>query len=141
MKTKILALAAAALAVSGALSVPAFAGDGHASHKLTTAEKGEAKLAKLLEGRTAGKPVNCITTLNSSDLQVIDETALVYKTGKTVYVARPSHPKQLRRDDILVTKRTGSQLCTNDSIRTVDRSGGFSTGAVFLDHFVPYTKG
>lgn len=141
MKTRILALAAA-LAVSGSLAVPAYAGaDAHAGHKLTTAEKGEAKLAKLLAGRTAGKPVSCITTLNSSDLQVIDETALVYKAGKTIYVARPSHPKQLRRDDILVTKRTGSQLCTNDSIRTVDRSGGFSTGAVFLDHFVPYTKG
>ncbi|MES2564192.1 MAG: hypothetical protein V4637_15900, partial [Pseudomonadota bacterium] len=44
--------------------------------------------------RHAGEPVNCITTLNSSDLQVIDETALVYKTGKTIYVARPTHPKQ-----------------------------------------------
>jgi hypothetical protein len=137
MKSQILALAAAALAVS-AVAVPAYAGDGP---KLTTAEKGEAKLAKLLAGRTAGEPVNCITTLNSSDLQVIDETALVYKAGKTIYVARPTHPKQLRRDDVLVTKRTGSQLCTNDSMHTVDRSGGFTTGVVFLDSFVPYTKG
>jgi hypothetical protein len=137
MKTKILALAAAALAVS-AVAVPAYAGEGH---KQTTAEKGEAKLAKLLEGRTAGEPVNCISAFNSSDVQVIDETALVYKAGKTIYVARPSHPKQLRRDDVLVTKRTGSQLCSNDSMHTVDRTGGFTTGAVFLDDFVPYTKG
>jgi hypothetical protein len=138
MKTKILALAAAAMAVSGSLAVPAYAGDGH---KQTTAEKGEAKLAKLLEGRTAGTPVNCISAFNSSDVQVIDETAVVYKTGKTIYVARPTNPKQLRRDDILVTKRTGSQLCSNDSMHTVDRTGGFPTGPVFLDDFVPYTKG
>lgn len=138
MKTRILALAAAAMAVSGAFAVPAHAGDGH---KLTIAEKGEAKLAKLLEGRTAGTPVNCVSAFNSSDIEVIDETAVVYKRGKTIYVARPTHPKQLRRDDILVTKRIGSQLCSNDSMHTVDRTGGFPTGSVFLQNFVPYTKG
>ena len=133
MKYKLLALAAAALAVSGAASVPAYAGQ-------TTAEKGEAKLAKLLEGRVAGNPVSCITAYNSSDMQVIDETAIVYKQGGTIYVARPTDPKSLRRNDILVTKRTGSQVCVNDSMHMVDQSGGFLTSVVFLDKFVPYTK-
>jgi hypothetical protein len=39
-----------------------------------------------------------------------------------------------------VIERFGSQLCTTDIIRTVDRSGGYITGAVFLGDFVPYTK-
>jgi hypothetical protein len=133
MKNQILALAAAALAVYGAVAAPAFAGQ-------SVAEKGEAKLAKLLEGRVAGEPVNCISAFNSSDVEVIDETALVYKAGKTIYVARPTNPRSLSRNDVLVTKRTGSQLCSNDSMHTVDRTGGFTTGPVFLEKFVPYTK-
>jgi hypothetical protein len=133
MKNKILALAAATLAVSGIASVPAYAGQA-------TAEKGEAKLAKMLEGRVAGKPVNCISGYNSSDMQVIDETAIVYKQGGTIYVARPTNPSSLRKNDILVSKRTGSQVCVNDSMHMVDQTGGFMTSVVFLDKFVPYTK-
>ncbi len=36
--------------------------------------------------------------------------------------------------------RFGSQLCTQDVIRTVDRYSGFTTGAVFLREFTPYKK-
>jgi hypothetical protein len=133
MKNKILALAAAALAVSGVASVPAYAGQ-------TAAEKGAARLAKLIEGRTAGTPVKCVSAFDSSKIQVIDGTAIVYDAGKTVYVGRPTDPKVLDRNDVLVTKRTGSQFCANDSMRMVDRSNGFTTGVVFLDNFVPYTK-
>lgn len=133
MRNKLLALAAAAFAVSGAMSVPA--------HAESIAEKGAAKLDKLLAGRVAGEPVNCISGWNSSKIQVIDETAIVYDAGETIYVGRPTNPKSLRRTDALVTQRTGSQMCANDSMRTVDRSGGFTTGVVFIDNFVPYRKG
>ena len=37
-------------------------------------------------------------------------------------------------------ERFGSQLCSNDVMRTVDRTGGYVTGPLFLDDFVPYTK-
>ncbi len=76
----------------------------------------------------------------SSNLQLIDATAIVYDAGRTIYVARPKNPRSLDADDILVIKRTGSQLCKQDIIRTVDRSFGFTTGVVFLGDFVPYTK-
>lgn len=107
----------------------------------TRAEKGEARLAKMLEGRTAGEPVSCISTLRSSNLETIDHTAIVYDAGKTIYVARPANPKDLGPWDIVVIKRTnGSQLCANDIIYTVDQGTGFRTGAIFLENFVPYTK-
>jgi hypothetical protein len=107
----------------------------------TRAEKGEARLAKMLEGRTAGEPVSCISTLRSSGLETIDNTAVVYDGGKTIYVARPTNPKDLGPWDIVVIKRTnGSQLCANDIIYTVDQGTGFRTGAIFLNDFVPYTK-
>lgn len=131
MKTIFKTLAGAALACSIA-AVPAQAE--------TRAEKGQKELAKMLEGRVAGQPVSCINQNRTDRLKVIDQTAIVYDAGKTIYVARPSDPRSLDDNDILVINRFGSQLCTNDMIRTVDRSAGFMTGVVFLDDFVPYTK-
>jgi len=106
----------------------------------TSAEKGEAELARLIDGRTAGEPVNCISALNSSRIRIIEHVGVVYDAGKTIYVARSDDPKALGPWDVPVFQRFGSQLCTNDVIRTVDRSTGMQTGVVFLDDFVPYTK-
>ena len=123
------------------LAGAALALTGTAASAATTAEKGEARLARMLEGRTAGEPVGCITTLRSSKLQVIDEVGLVYDAGETIYVARPTDPRMLRRTDALVMERfSPSRLCVDEPIRTVDRHGGYFTGVVFLQDFVPYTR-
>lgn len=100
--------------------------------------EGEARLAKLIEGKVAGEPRSCIPARINSNLTIIDETALVYDAGNTVYVARPENPSSLDSSDILVIERFGSQICSQDIIRTIDRSLGFTTGAVFLNEFVPY---
>lgn len=130
MKTFGIILAGAALALTGA----------SAANAETLTEKGEAKLARMLEGRTAGEPVSCISAMRSNSLQVIEHVGLVYDAGDTIYVARPSDPNQLGRNDVVVIQRFGGQLCDTDVIRTVDRYQGYTTGAVFLDKFVPYTK-
>lgn len=102
--------------------------------------EGEARLAAMLEGRTAGEPQSCISATIDSRLKVIDETAVVYDAGRTIYVARPENPQSLDSQDVLVINRFGSQLCKQDVIRTVDRTLGFTTGAVFLGDFIPYTR-
>jgi hypothetical protein len=130
MKTISTILAGAALALSGA---------GAASAE-TLAEKGEAQLAKMIEDRTAGEPVSCINTFGSDRIRVIEHVGIVYDAGKTIYVARATDPRSLGPWDIPVIQRYGSQLCKTDIIRTIDRSGGFITGMVFLEDFVPYTK-
>ena len=130
MKTLATILAGAALAMAGATAASA-----------RSAEENEARLARMLEGRTAGEPVSCISALNSSRIEVIEDVALVYDAGDTIYVARPSDPRSLGRNDVIVINRFGGQLCNNDVIRTVDRYQGFTTGAVFLDKFVPYKRG
>lgn len=115
---------------------------GTAASAATVAQKGEERLARLLEGRTAGEPVGCITTMRSNGLKVIDEVGVVYDAGETIYVARPADPRMLRRSDVLVLDRfSPSRLCTNEPMRTVDRHGGYFTGVVFLEDFVPYKKG
>jgi hypothetical protein len=134
MKTfKALTTFAALLAVAAAAP---------AADKQTREEKNEEKLAKLLEGRVAGEPVSCIPSFQTNDLQVLDGVALVYGKGETIYVARPTRPDSMRVrwDDVIVINRMGGQLCHTDIIRTVDRMTGFTTGALFLDRFVPYKK-
>ena len=107
----------------------------------TRAEKGEAELAKILEGRVAGEPVRCINQHRSRNLEIIDETALVYRDGDTIYVSRPAHPASLDDMDILLIEKWGtSRLCSNDHIKMLDRGSGFVSGIVFLEDFVPYTK-
>lgn len=128
---KPLALAAAAL---GLLAAPALA------EEPTEPTRGEAKLAKMLEGRVAGEPRNCIRTLGSRNLTQIDGTALVYRDGKTIWVNYTRNPESIDDSDVMVIRRfDGSSLCRTDQIELVSRIGGFFSGALFLDDFIPYT--
>lgn len=105
-------------------------------------QTGEERLAKMLEGRTAGAPVDCIRTMPNTDMTVIDGTAIVIKRGSTLYVNRTSDPQSLDDDDGLLLKRfgDGGQLCSIDTMTKFDRVSHFYTGNVFLSEFVPYTK-
>ena len=130
MKTFATILAGAALAVSGVSPASAE----------TLAERGEARLAEMLQGRVAGEPVSCITPNRSRNLQVIEHVGVVYDDGDTIYVARPSNPRSLGSMDVPVIERFGSQLCKQDLTKTIDRYDGHVSGVVFLSDFVPYTK-
>ena len=102
---------------------------------------GEEQLAKLIDGRVAGKPVNCIRLTNVQSSTVIDKTAIVYGSGSTLYVQRPrTGASSLDSNDILVTQLTTSQLCSIDVVQLRDRNGHFWRGFVGLDQFVPYTR-
>jgi hypothetical protein len=104
--------------------------------------EGEAKLAKLLEGRAPGKPVHCINLRATDSSEIIDGTAIVYKgPGGRLYVNRPrGGADNLRRDDVLVTKTVTSQLCNIDAVTLVDSLSRFPRGFVNLGDFVPYAK-
>lgn len=102
---------------------------------------GEAELAKLLEGRVAGEPRDCISLAGARSSQIVDGTAIVYRSGGTLWVNRPrSGADSLRDDDVLVTRTTGSQLCSIDTVQLHDRVGHFWRGFVALGEFVPYRK-
>ena len=121
----------AALAALGMSSVPATAGE-----RLT----GEQKLAKMLEGRVAGKPKSCVDTYRNRQSQIIEGTAVVYGSGRTIWVNRTEHPQDLDRWDAMVTKQFGTRLCRQDIVTTFDTSSGMYTGNIFLTDFVPYTR-
>lgn len=128
----------AALALIGAQ--PALADDEQGAEAVAMT-KGEERLAKLLEGRVAGEPQNCIRQRLNDNLTVIEETAYVYGRGKTIYVQRTQDPERIDRNDTLVQRRfNGNQLCRQDLVTTIDPVLGFFTGAVFFDDFIPYTR-
>lgn len=130
---KKLAIAATFAAGTALLAVPA----ADARTKLT----GEQKLAKMLEGREAGKPVRCIPYSQTQNTTVIDKTAIVYRVGSTLYVNRPTNVDRLTDDDIMVTKLYTSQLCSTDTIQLRDRFAGHMwNGFLGLNEFVPYRK-
>jgi len=121
----------AAVAACGLAAAPALA------DRLT----GEEKLAKMLEGRVAGEPASCISTLRSGrSLQIIDKTAIVFREGRTLWVNRTANPETLDSDDYLVIRHmgSGSRLCRLDNVTSQSQTGNFFTGAIFLEDFVPY---
>ncbi|HEX8668608.1 MAG TPA: hypothetical protein VF727_09595 [Allosphingosinicella sp.] len=104
--------------------------------------KGEAKLAKALQGRVAGEPVDCLYLQDIRSSRIIDRTAIVYEgRGGKLYVNRPdAGADALDGFDVLVTHTSTGQLCDVDVVQLYDPSAQFQTGLVFLGRFVPYTK-
>jgi hypothetical protein len=100
----------------------------------------ELQLQKVLAGRVAGKPTDCINLSSVNSTQIIDGRAIIYKAGGKVYVNEPrSGAETLRDDDILLTQTFGSQLCSIDSVKLLDRGARFQRGFVTLGKFVPYS--
>ena len=127
LKPALLALASASL-----LAAPA------AAERATP----EMRLAKALEGRVAGEPVDCLNLRDIRSSRIIDRTAIVYETsGGTLYVNRPeAGAESLDRWDTLVTDTHSSRLCDVDVVKLYDTSAGIQTGFVFLGDFVPYRR-
>jgi len=131
-KLRLAALAAAPLAL-GAL--PGSASAGH------RAETGEQRLARLLEGRVAGEPRDCIDLQRIRGSRIIDDTAIVYDAGSTLWVNRPRGGAEiLDRRDVMVTRPFGTRLCSIDTVDLIDSGARFPRGFVSLGAFVPYRK-
>ena len=124
------------IALAAAASVLALA-PAQAGPRLTP----EQRLAKQLEGRVAGEPVDCINLRSIRSSRIIDDTAIVYEVGNTIYVNRPrSGQESLDSWDTMVTRTFGNQLCSIDTIKLVDPGSRMLSGIVFLGDFVPYKK-
>ncbi|EAQ28802.1 hypothetical protein NAP1_14423 [Erythrobacter sp. NAP1] len=135
-----IAPAAAIAALAMVASQPALA-EEHSDAEATEMTEGEERLAKMLEGRVAGEPRRCIRNTLNQPVTIIDETAIVYGRGNTIYVQRTKNPESIDDRDALVSRRfNASQVCRLDIVNTIDPFNGFFTGAVFFDDFIPYTR-
>jgi hypothetical protein len=138
---KSFAAAALALVIASPATAQDAAPDIEAEAEAAPMSKGEKRLAKLLKGRVAGEPTNCIRTLPSQRMQTIDGTAYIYGSGNTIYVQRTRSPDQINDNYAMVINRfNASQLCRMDIATTIDPITGIFTGTVFFEDFVPYSR-
>ncbi len=101
-----------------------------------------AELARAVEGRTAGEPVDCLNLRDIRSTRIIDRTAIIYETRNgTIYVNKPDGgARSLDKWDVLVTDTHSTQLCDVDVVRLFDTAARMETGFVNLGEFVPYRK-
>jgi hypothetical protein len=102
----------------------------------------EAELARALEGRVAGAPVDCLNLRDIRSTRIVDRTAILYEgPGGTLFLNRPdAGQSSLNGWDVMVTDTHGDRLCSIDVVQLYDRGLQMRTGSVFLGEFVPYRK-
>ena len=98
----------------------------------TRAPQAARELAHTLAGYTPGKPLNCIRSFRSTDMQIIDEWTILFKDGRTIYVQNP--PGGCNGlgfgQYALVTRQFGpNQLCRGDINQLVDPRTGMGGGS------------
>lgn len=102
---------------------------------------GEAELARALEGRVAGEPVDCVNLRAVRSSRVIRGTALLYDAGSVIYVNRPrAGAEALDNWSAQVSRPFNNRLCSIDPVQMIDLVTGSYHGTVFLDEFVPYRR-
>ena len=124
MKPAIFAIALLALAVTPAAA---------------QTNRGEAELARLLEGRIAGPPERCLNLRRARLVRIVHRTAYVFRESGRLYVNRPMNPEALDWRDTLVSWRLSPFTCAGDLIRMTDRYSGI-TRLVRAGPFVPYRE-
>ncbi|MDF7774668.1 hypothetical protein P1X14_05365 [Sphingomonas sp. AOB5] len=104
-------------------------------------ERQEERLAKRLEGMTAGKPQTCLPRDRVGEIKFYNDTAVYVQSRNRVWVNKTNGGCRGTSDDILIIKTYSGQYCRGDIIETRSRGGpGFFTGACSLGDFVPYSK-
>ncbi|MBT2186276.1 hypothetical protein [Sphingobium nicotianae] len=102
----------------------------------------EAKdLERLLAGKVAGAPVSCISSYDSSKLQVLGDNILVYRVNKDLLYRNNLQGSchGLAQGDTLVMNRLdASQYCRGDIAHVVNLTSGSMTGSCALGDFIPY---
>ncbi len=101
----------------------------------------EAELARALGNRVAGEPVSCNDLHRVTSSQVINGTAILYRSGSTIYVNWPVNgADSLNRRDTMVNRLPSTRLCNVDTVTMIDQVSGTFRGVVFLGDFVPYRR-
>jgi hypothetical protein len=113
-----------------------------APEPMTRSAEAEAQLSKLLAGKTAGAPVNCLPAWKSGHMVVIDDNTVLFRDSPRRYYRNDFRGSSCSRlgggSYALVTKSTSTSLCSGDIAQVVDVSNGFTVGSCVLGDFVPY---
>lgn len=134
---------AAAPATDGAAATETPAAD-HGASQIRQQEnaKSAEELARILKGRTAGTPVDCLTLHRIRSSRIINDTGIVFTDiGGTIYVNTPQSGANFLHNGLTLVFDTHiDRLCNVDVVRLLDSSTRMGAGSVGLGQFVPYPK-
>lgn len=106
----------------------------------------EAELQQLIQGRVAGQPTRCLPsyTARSGNMIVIDDNTIAFRNvGGDVYVNNVGSGGCSPLGSgiyTLVTRTSGSGLCSGDISQVVDLTSGMTFGSCALGDFIPYRR-
>ncbi|RYE00940.1 MAG: hypothetical protein EOP61_12655 [Sphingomonadales bacterium] len=104
-------------------------------------ERAERELARALEGRVAGEPADCISSMMASGPQIIDANTLLYRQGSRVWRNDlDGGCPGLDPNDTLIIEVHGSQLCRRDLVRVREPGSSIPGPSCTLGKFTPYSK-
>ena len=104
-------------------------------------QSGEQALAAAIGDRQAGHEVACIDPQQVRSTRIVEGTAIVYDDGGRLYVQRPrGGGAALRRDDVLVSRIQGGQLCRGDVVTLVEPVTRAQRGFVVLGAFAVFER-
>lgn len=127
--------------IASMLIVAALAAAPVAAKGPSMQERGEARLAKMLQGYVPGQKVRCVDLTDITNQTVIDGTAVVFwGLGGKAWVNRPNGAEFLREDNILITKPFGNQNCRLDIVHQRDRFTHMPGPAITFGDFTVYNK-
>ena len=125
----------ALLLLSGCAATPA-----QMAREDARAERTEAELARELAGYVAGNPQQCISPRRENTM-IFGDRILYYGASSRKYLTTTTGGCfGLRRNEIIVTRSVGGQLCAGDIVTTVEPSSGTQGGTCSLGEFVPYSR-
>lgn len=106
-------------------------------------ERAQARLAEALDGRVAGKAVDCVASTRLDGPDIIDSRTILYReSGRRIWRNDlPDACPFLRPDRIMIIELHGSDMCRNDLFSVIDRGGAtIPIGKCRLGQFTPYER-
>ena len=105
--------------------------------------RAENELRQALAGKVAGRPVDCLQARTSGDMQIIDDSTILFREGRRTYVQAPRGgcaPLGSGTYTLVTQSFGGTGLCRGDIARVVDLQSGFTVGSCSLNEFVPFER-
>jgi hypothetical protein len=102
----------------------------------------EARFAKAVAGRTAGRPQQCVQRRLLGGNRGFGENVIVFGgPGRTIYVNHTRGPCPRINDwNTVVVRSNSGSLCANDLVHVVDLQSGVDYGACSLGDFTPFRR-
>lgn len=114
-----------------------------ADDDIELSDKEQAAYEKALDGRTAGKPKQCISRAEQRNMTVISDDILIFgssRNGKTLYVNKPHLGCNGAKHNVLTFIRPDTPLCSGQVVRVDDAISNTPVGSCALGEFIPYVK-